>query len=433
MDTMRHDSTESDQSLEKRFISRTVPNAVSTRSKSSAPNPSPLPFQTHLRDCQNLLAFGHASSSTPVIPVRDSVPPTVAVGFLSPIFLVFRRNFPHNNRMRALFAPLTIVITLLTASCSKPEGATTEDAESESPFENATVSSFPDPDSTVPGELPAVQTFAQPNLELTGPVHESPGIVDNQEARVAVDLLKMENGPAKSLALTELFQRWAEDDLDAAMGMLPYLVNDIENKRAFFRGVAPQLLEQDPERLLAITKEHWWQGQFEAYVQSMTKIADSNLDLAIESYTSTTEGRQYPGLAEKIAGNLMVDRSLEEAEAFAMSIERPEARGMAVEGIVERWTRQDPFAAATYVDDISDPAVKDYAIRGLIRRTANHSPEESFVWTMTMREGDVRMGAVKHLARRWGSGREPEFLERLIGHPGLTEGERDAVRESAGE
>jgi len=335
--------------------------------------------------------------------------------------------------MRALFAQLTIVITLLTMSCSKPEGTTTKDSESESPPENTTISSFPDLDSTVPGELPTVQTFAEPNLELTGPVHESPGIVDNQEAQVAFDLLKMENGPAKSLALTELFRRWAKDDLDAAMGILPYIANDIENKRAFFRGVAPELLEQDPERLLDITKDHWWQGQFEAYVHSMMKVADSNLDLAVDSFTNTVEGKQYPYLAEKIARNLMDDRSLEEAEAFALSIDRPEARGMAIQGIYNRMTKQDPVVAATSIDNLTDPTFRDYAVRGLIQQTANRSPEETLVWTMTMEEGEVREGAVKFLVRRWRVGGNQEFIEKMIEHPRLTKQERDVIRQSTKE
>lgn len=335
--------------------------------------------------------------------------------------------------MSALFVWLTIVIALFTTSCSKPDETTAIETESGSPPENTTPSSFADLDPTVPGELPAVRTLAEPSLEPTGPVHESPGVVDNREAQVALDLLKMENGSAKSLALTELFERWAGDDLASAMEFLPYIVEDIENKRAFFRGVAPELLEQDPERLLAITKEHWWQGQFEAYVQSMKKVADSNLDLAIESYTSTTEGKQYPYLAEQIARNLMEDRSLEEAEAFAMSIKRPEARGMAIQGIYNRMCKQDPVVAATSIDNLSDPTSRDYAVRGFIQQTANRNPEETLIWTMTMEEGAVREGAVKFLVRRWGVGGNQEYIQKMIEHPSLTEQERDVIRESTEE
>ena len=333
--------------------------------------------------------------------------------------------------MRAFFVSLAAVLSLLAASCSKPDETIAADPESESASGKTTLSSLAGVDPAVSDELP--RTFSEPSLEPTGPVHESPGIVDNREAQIAFDLLKMEEGSAKSLALTELFERWSEEDLNAAMRFFPYVVKDIENKRAFMRGVAPQLLEQDPERLVEITQEHWWQGQFEAYIEGMKKVADSNLDMAVDVYVNNVEGKQYPGLAEQIAGNLMEERSLEEAEAFAMSIQRPAARGMAVEGIVEYWTRQDPVAAATYVDEISDPAVKDYAIRGMVRRTADWSPEESLVWTMTMQKGDVRMGAVKHLGRRWSKTGNQESLGKLMEHPGLTEEERAAIQESTGE
>lgn len=335
--------------------------------------------------------------------------------------------------MRALFASLTIVVTLLTTSCSEPEGTTAKETESERSPVNTPLSSFADLDSTVPGELPTAQTLAEPSLELTGPVHESPGIVDNREAQVALELLKMENGSAKSLALTELFRRWAEDDLDASMEFLPYVVKDIENKRAFFRGVAPELLEHDPERLLDITKDHWWQGQWEVYIEAMRKVADSNLDLAVDFYTNTVEGKQYPYLAEKIASNLMDDRSFEEAEAFALSIERPDARGMAMQGILKRWAKQDPVAAATYLNQLSDSTLKDYAIRGMVQHTADWSPEETLVWTMTMQDGEVRTNAVKFLASRWRSGANQAFFEKLIEHPRLTKGERDAIRQSTEE
>lgn len=335
--------------------------------------------------------------------------------------------------MRSLLAPLAIGLGILAISCSKPDERTAEDSDSESASEKATPRSFADLDPAISGEEPIAETFPEPSLEPTGPVHESPGIVDNREAQVAFDLLKMEQGSAKSLALTELFDRWAEEDLNAAMEFFPYVVKDVENKRAFLRGVAPQLLEQDPERLVEITKEHWWQGQFEAYVEGMKKVADSNLDMAIDVYTEKVEGRQYPWLAEKIAVNVLEERSFEEAEAFALSVERPEARGMAFEGIVNRWTKENPVAAATYVDNISDPLIKDYAIRGLIRRAAGWSPEETLVWTMTIREGDVRMGAVKQLANRWSKLGKQEYVGKLLEQPGLTDKEREAIRKSAGE
>ncbi|MDF1826228.1 MAG: hypothetical protein P1U68_16395 [Verrucomicrobiales bacterium] len=322
-----------------------------------------------------------------------------------------------------------MVIPLLSSSCSKPEGTTAKEDVPKSPSENIASTSFADLNATSPGEVPAIRTLVEPDIGLTGPVHESPGIVDNREAQVALELLKMENGAAKSLALTELFRRWSEEDLDAAMQILPYVENDIENKRAFFRGVAPELLDQDPERLLEITTEHWWQGQWEAYVEAMKKVADSNLDLAIDHFTNTVEGKQYPYLAEKIARNLMTDRSFEEAEAFALSIERPDARGMAMQGIFNRWARQDPVAASASVNELSDPMLKDYAILGMIQQTAGESPGESLIWTMTMQEGKVRTNAVTFLTRRWKSGANEQAYEQLMRHPGLTAQEREAIHQ----
>lgn len=342
--------------------------------------------------------------------------------------------------MRAIHTILAFTIAVIAISCSQPD----TESESESPknpasektpettsTSGAPTSPFTSPDPTPDdGSLPTTRTLAGPNPEPTGPVHESPGIVDNREAQVALDLLKMEDNAAKSLALTELFERWAKDDLDAAMEFLPYVEKDIEPKRAFFRGVAPQLLEQDPERLLDITKEHWWQGQWEVYIQAMKKVADSNLDEAVDYYSNTVEGKQYPYLAEKIASNLMDDRSFEEAEAFALSIERPESRGMAIQGIVKRWTKQDPVAASTYVDNLSDPALRDYAIRGMIQQTAGDSPEETLAWTKTMQEGSVRMNAVNFLVRRWNSPGHRKNLEDLATFRGLSNQERQLIQEA---
>lgn len=336
--------------------------------------------------------------------------------------------------MRGLHTIIAFTIAVFALSCSQP------DPEPPSANQRETTSGKGDPASpfadliSSPDDGTAATTLipAEPNLEATGPVHESPGVVDNREARVALDLLKMENSEAKSLALTELFERWSKDDLDAAMEFLPYVEKDIETKRAFFRGVATELLEQDPERLLDISKEHWWQGQWEATIKAMTKVADSNLDLAVEFYTHTVKGKQYPYTAAKIAGNLMDNRSLEEAEAFALSIERPESRGMAVQGMLSRWTAQDPVAASTYIEGISDPMLKDYAIRGMIQQAAGVSPVETLAWAKTMQEGDVRTNTVKFLARRWNSPDHRENLKDLATFRGLSNQEREIIREALG-
>ncbi len=336
--------------------------------------------------------------------------------------------------MRGFHTIIAFTIAVSAVSCSQPDTeppsadnreTNSSNGDPTSPF--ADLISSPD-DNTLATTL----AMAEPNLETTGPVHESPGVVDNREARVALDLLKMENSEAKSLALTELFERWSKDDLNAAMEFLPYVEKDIETKRAFFRGVATELLEQDPERLLDITREHWWQGQWEATIKAMTKVADSNLDLAVDFYTNTVKGKQYPPTAGKIAGNLMKERSLEEAEAFALSLERPESRGMAVQGILSRWTAQDPVAASTYVEGISDPMLRDYAIRGMIQQAAGVSPLETLAWAKSMQEGAVRMNTVKFLARRWNSPDHRKNLEDLSTFRGLSNQEREIIQETLG-
>lgn len=342
--------------------------------------------------------------------------------------------------MRAIHTILALTVTVFAFSCSRPDAEPASDnttSSAENPETTSTnkkpISPFADPTSSPnDGGMSTTETLAPPNLEPTGPVHESPGIVDNREAQVAFDLLKMEDGAAKSLALTELFERWSKDDLDAAMEFFPYVEKDIEPKRAFCRGVAPQLLEHDPERLLEITRKHWWQGQWDAVVQGMTKVADTNLDFAVDFYTHTEKGKQYPPVALKIANNLMDSRSFEDAEAFALSLDRPDSRGAAMQGILNRWTRQDPVAASAYVNNISDPVMKDYAIRGMIQQTARDSPEETLAWAKTMHEGNVRMGTVKFLANRWNDPDHRKVLEELSTMRGLSDQERELIQNALG-
>lgn len=338
--------------------------------------------------------------------------------------------------MRAPHTILALTVAVLAFSCSQPDTAPSPEDDPAPEDAPETTSSSQDPVSPFAeilasqndGVVATSQTLADPSLETTGPVHESPGIVDHREAQVALDLLKMEDSAAKSLALTELFERWAKDDLDAAMEFFPYVENDIEPKRAFCRGVAPQLLEEDPERLLEITRKHWWQGQWEAYIKAMKKVATTNIDVAIDYYTTTEEGKQYPYLAEEIASHLTNDRSIAEAEAFAYSIERPESRGMAIRGMVKRWTRKDPAAASAYVDSLSDPDLRDHAIRGMIQQTATKDPDATLAWAKTIQPGKVRTDTVNYLSRQWSNPSYREPLEQLANIPGLSTEERALVQ-----
>ena len=326
-----------------------------------------------------------------------------------------------------IIVPCVIAVWLL-CSCSKTDKPASTGETEETESEQASSPTFlpsPNGKSSTSDHFGETRTLAAPDTTPREPVSESPGIVDNREAQVALDLLKMPESEAKSLALTELFRRWAKDDLDAAMEFLPYLDKDIEAKRSFYRGVQWEILEKNPELLLDIIGEgNWWQDQWRAEGQAMAKVADTNLERLIDHYTNTVPGKQFPHIAGKIANSLMLADSFEEAEAFAMSIERPDSRGTAMQAILFRWTDKDPVAASTYVDRITDPDLKDYAIRGMINRTVGDSPEETLAWTMTMQEGEVRTNAVKFLASRWSNPEQVENLKQLASFRGLSSEER---------
>ena len=95
-------------------------------------------------------------------------------------------------------------------------------------------------------------------------------------------------------------------------------------------------------------------------------------------------------------------------------------------------TAQDPVAASTYIEGISDPMLKDYAIRGMIQQAAGVSPVETLAWAKTMQEGAVRMATVKFLARRWNSPDYRDNLEDFATFRGLSNQEREIIQEALG-
>ncbi len=184
----------------------------------------------------------------------------------------------------------------------------------------------------------------------------------------AVNLLEARPSLGQSRLYAAMFGRWAERDLEGAIGRIPSLGDAVAQREAC-KAVAATLAKHDPA----------------AAIRWASSIADKY--------------HRNEALSEVVRFSLKRDPA-QAAEAFAL-MEDSSRKGMHVESVTEHLVEEDPAAAVEWVREKLQGAMQDMALGVVVSALAETDRQTAIAVLEEIPRGESRSGAVAALSRTW--------------------------------
>lgn len=317
------------------------------------------------------------------------------------------------------------MVSLAFLGCSDPEDDPALDAS------GSNLSSEAEVGSTSETADSSVTTFAPKPIDpaLTSALEEPSVIAKDEskpfnpavhrmkdsEATMALELLELPESDARELALTELMRQWSQYDLEGALEFgWEHTEGDIQAKRAFHKGVMPQLARTDPHSALDVIEAgHWWPDQWKDQREALRRIEGENFERAAEFFQNTGEGKQHKEEAYRYTDRIGREQGHAAAISYAEGLKKQIAKAYATRAAITRWVNDDSVGASNYVNGIQNSEIRDYAAVGLIDGIWETNPEESVSWAGSIKNEDLRETTYYQLGRRWSDDRYSGNLRLL--------------------
>ena len=328
---------------------------------------------------------------------------------------------------RHRISPSWWMICLALLSCSDPENDPAADASSSrfSLEAEAETGSASEPDglnvttfAPEPADPALASALQEPSViakDESKPFHPAVRRMKDSEAAMALELLELPESDARELALTELMRQWSQYDLEAALKFgWEHTKGDIQAKRAFHKGVMPQLARTDPHAALDVIEAgHWWPDQWKDQREALRRIEGENFERAAEFFQNTGEGKQHKEEAYRYTDRIGREQGHAAAISYAEGLKKQIAKAYATRAAITRWVNDDSVGASNYVNGIQNPEIRDYAAVGLIDGIWETNPEESVSWAGSIKNEDLRETTFYQLGRRWSDDRFSSNLRLL--------------------
>ena len=256
--------------------------------------------------------------------------------------------------------------------------------------------------------LTATAVFAQEAPASSEKSPWNPNHTQGKESELAAEILALPDGDVKWLALSGLSQRWVKADPEAAWEFGKTLKGK-EVRVTFLRATMPYYAKHDPGRVLdVLSQKAWWPNQWSDARDATLKMADYDLDRAVDSFADHTPERMQLGeLARQLARKVVIRDSPEAGLAFADRLEgNPKALQGAVQGTLQEWVKIDENGAIAYAEDEEDPEMLPYTVSGILTgKDWLENPEETVGWIVSLSEDRIPM--MWSLTRRMGPSGSP--------------------------
>lgn len=280
--------------------------------------------------------------------------------------------------------------------------------------------------------LSAPSLLAQDDPENAEPWN--PHHTDGREEELAQEILALPDGDVKWLALSGLTHRWVTADAEAAWKFGRTLKGK-EARVTFYRATMPYYAENDPGRVLeALAQNAWWPDQWIHVRDATMKMADYDLDRAVESFADATPERMQLGeIARQLARKVVVRDSPEEGFAFADRLkERKRAYQGAVQGTLQEWVKIDENAALAYAEDEEDPEMLPFTVSGILTgKDWLQNPDETVGWIVELSEDRIRRHMLVNLVYLWKDLKDPDQIKRIVEDDRIGFEDRNYLEEQA--
>ena len=225
----------------------------------------------------------------------------------------------------------------------------------------------------------------------------------DQDQAAALQWVESKKDPQLTYGLVN---HWALQDPTAAAAYASKL-EDPEQQNTALRGVIANWTQSNPEEAIA-HYETLEAGTQRAVMHNLFRgIADVDIDRALTLFENTSEAMtDDEGLTSlaNVADDLVdkwAEVDVSAAATWAIGLQQPESRAMAIEEAAREWIRQDSMAASEWIGELPDSPNKDTAIRRLVSHVATHDPSSAFAWANTLSDDSRRASELHSVLGRW--------------------------------
>ncbi len=214
-------------------------------------------------------------------------------------------------------------------------------------------------------------------------------------------LQNMPPGTKRDQVLQSSSYYLARNDIDLAI-QLSGEISDRNNQNNFLNNVASQWASQDPHSALAWFGSLTDESTKEAVAQSLVRsVAEVDLQSAITFVTnlpanSKITAEAFPQLVDGVARH-----DVQQALSLANQAPSDELKEDSLARVMQQWTRNDPYAASHYLDNMSPGSAKDKAIRSFTLQIRDDDPEAAAIWGDAIQDEGQRKSALINVFYSW--------------------------------
>lgn len=182
-----------------------------------------------------------------------------------------------------------------------------------------------------------------------------------------------------------VFMTWAMNDLDGAVKAAMAL-GEPRERIAAMESVISEWSSHDPSAALDWAVKHNSEpGNVQVVEQAFSSAAAERPDLAAAYIAKLDDGVTRDGVIGSLAQH-WVNEDREAAKRWAMSLDDND-RTLAIDGMVNALSYDDPVAAFELVKSIDDPARRGRSLQGVIMSWAEHDPDEAWKQAQELEPG----------------------------------------------
>jgi hypothetical protein len=242
--------------------------------------------------------------------------------------------------------------------------------------------------------------------------------VDETKARMK-DILAMEDPLARMEAYLEFIKGVKGDEqIAAAMESLTENYNGRERSREFSMFMT-RWARESPEAALTWTQKHDdWRSQWGTQTV-LAVLAQTNPDRAIEWSLAHAPKNKEEGNYHLVAAIGSIAKfDIDRAAQLAQGMDRSEARGHAMDRVLDQYFKQRGADAATsMVMSLDEGPYKNGIIGRLAERLADKDPKAAAAWAASLPAGEAKPRVVTEVIDEWAERSPNEAATWLDGMP----------------
>jgi hypothetical protein len=222
--------------------------------------------------------------------------------------------------------------------------------------------------------------------------------LDIDRAMRALELVP--SGESKDYALRALAAKWSDANMNASLDWAQHLT-DAGERSAAMETALLTLSKQDFRRSFDLAQEFLTGEALDRIISITVKqLIGEDPGAASELVSQMPASPAQAHAAFTVARALAAEES-ETAATWTKTLAAGETQQLALNNVLDVWSRTDPTAAGNYVAQMPAGAEQDFAVTHLAQLMAARNPDTAIQWANGLENDSARNAAVVSIASGW--------------------------------